>query len=133
VSISSRSCRPADALVLEILRFGHELKDAADMPLPASSDAKSISSRELAMAEQLIDGMMTDWEPKKYRDRYYGDVMKIIEEKAETGATTEHHTVVKGTVANDVVDLLDLLKKSVNKPAKKPLKKARPRTKTRAA
>jgi DNA end-binding protein Ku len=121
-----------DALMLETLRFGHELKDASDMPLPSGSDAKSVSTRELEMAEQLIEGMMTDWEPKRYRDKYYRDVMKIIEEKAKTGATTEHHAVTKGTVANDVVDLLDLLKKSVGKPG---IKKARPRNtkKKRAA
>lgn len=104
-----------DALMLEVLRFGHELRDASDMPLPSTSDAKGVTARELAMAEQLIDGMMTDWQPKKYRDKYYRDVMKMIEEKAETGETTEHHTKTKGTQAHDVVDLLDLLKKSVAK------------------
>lgn len=104
-----------DALMLEILRFGHELKEAEDIPLPDRSDTRSVSDRELAMAEQLIEGMMTDWQPRKYKDKYYGDVMKIIEEKAKTGEVTEHHVRTKGTVAEDVVDLLDLLKKSVAK------------------
>ena len=105
-----------DALMLELLRFGHELKEADDIPLPDRSDVKSLSDRELAMAEQLIEGMMTDWQPRKYKDRYYRDVMKIIEEKAKTGEVTEHHTRTTGTVAHDdVVDLLDLLKKSVAK------------------
>ena len=40
------------------------------------------------MAEQLIEGMMTDWEPAKYRDHFYADVMKMIEEKARTGTVT---------------------------------------------
>jgi DNA end-binding protein Ku len=103
------------ALMLEILRFGHELKEAEDIPLPTDIDAQAVSDRELAMAEQLIEGMMTDWDPSKYKDRYYRDVMRIIEEKAKTGAVTEHHAKVEGTVATDVVDLLDLLKKSVSK------------------
>lgn len=106
-----------DALALEVLRFGHQLKDAADItPLPTPADADAITDRELGMAEQLIEGMMTDWDPSKYKDRYYRDVMKIIEEKAKTGQTKEHHTRTKGTVAHDgVVDLLDLLKKSLAK------------------
>lgn len=104
-----------DALLLETLRFAHELKDAEDIPLPTDVDAQAVSDRELAMAEQLIDGMMTDWKPSKYKDRYYRDVMKIIEEKAKTGEVKEHHAEVKGTAATDVVDLLDLLKKSVAK------------------
>jgi len=102
-----------DALMLEILRFGHELKDAGDMPLPSKRDEADVSKRELDMAEKLIEGMMTEWDPKKYKDRYYRDVMKIIREKAKTGVVKEHHAVKEGTVANDVVDLLDLLKKSV--------------------
>jgi DNA end-binding protein Ku len=128
-----------DALMLEILRFGHELKDVEDMPLPTRSDEEGVSDRELKMAEQLIDGMMAAWDPSKYRDRYYRDVMKMIEEKAKTGVAKERHTRVRGTVANDVVDLLELLKKSVKKggaaneteapKAKKPgVKKARPRS-----
>jgi DNA end-binding protein Ku len=123
----------SDALMLEVLRFGHELKDARDIPLPGPADTKALSARELSMAEQLIDGMMTDWDPGKYKDRYYRDVMKIIEEKAKTGETKEHHARAVGTVArDDVVDLLDLLKKSVAKAghandARPGPKKARPR------
>jgi DNA end-binding protein Ku len=100
-----------DALMLEVLRFGHELRTPKDMALPAK-DA-SIGDRELAMAEQLIDGMMTDWEPAKYRDHFYADVMKMIEEKAKTGTFKPKVGKERGQVANDVVDLLDLLKKSV--------------------
>ena len=69
--------------------------------------------RELAMAEQLIDGMMTDWEPAKYRDHFYADVMKMIEEKAKTGTFKPKVGKERGEVASDVVDLLELLKKSV--------------------
>ncbi len=117
-------------LMLEILRFGHELKDSGDLPIPSPSD--DLSSRELAMAEQLVEGMMTDWDPSKYKDRFYRDMMKVIDEKAKTGAVKEHHAKTTGTVANDVVDLLDLLKKSVAKAGtaaapKKPLRKARHR------
>jgi DNA end-binding protein Ku len=124
-----------DAIMLEILRFGHELKEADDLPLPSASEAKAVSEREVAMAEQLIDGMMVEWEPKRYKDRYYRDVMKIIDEKSKTGATTEHHTRSKGVVAHDVVDLLDLLKKSVAKSGhanddRPGLKKAGARTST---
>ena len=100
-----------DAIMLEVLRFGHELRKPKDMPLPGK-DA-SIGDRELAMAEQLIDGMMTDWEPGKYKDRFHGDVMKMIEEKAKTGTFKPKASKERGEVANDVVDLLDLLKKSV--------------------
>jgi DNA end-binding protein Ku len=127
-----------NALMLEILRFGHELKDALDMPLPAKADERTVTDRELGMAEQLIDGMMTKWEPTKYRDRYYGDVMKMIAEKAKTGVAKERHAQLGGTVANDVVDLLALLKKSVSggggdKPGIKKASHRSPKKKRKAA
>lgn len=101
-----------DAIMLEVLRFGHELREPKDMPLPHGKDA-SIGDRELAMAEQLIEGMMSDWDPGKYKDRFHADVMKMIEEKAKTGLVKGKTTKSLGTVANDVVDLLELLEKSV--------------------
>ncbi len=101
-----------DAIMLEVLRFGHELRRAEEMPLPAGKDV-AIGARELDMAERLIDGMMTDWEPGKYRDNFYADVMKMIEEKARTGTVKAKKDPRRGEVATDVVDLLDLLKKSV--------------------
>lgn len=100
-----------DAIMLEVLRFGHELRKPKDVVLPGK-DA-SIGARELAMAEQLIEGMMTDWEPARYRDHFYADVMKMIEEKAKTGTFKPKAGKERGAVASDVVDLLELLAKSV--------------------
>lgn len=124
-----------EALMLEVLRFGHELKAPSEVPLPSASDAKSVGDRELAMAEQLVAGMMTEWDPAKYKDRFYRDVMKIIQEKAKTGTVKEHNTKTKGEVAHDVVDLLDLLKRSVGaaNDSKPRTKKTRGRSKKKAA
>lgn len=101
-----------DAIMLEVLRFGHELRKPKDVPLPSAKES-SINARELDMAERLIDGMMSDWEPAKYRDRFYADVMKMIEEKARTGTVKTKLDKTRGDAATDVVDLLDLLKRSV--------------------
>jgi DNA end-binding protein Ku len=113
-----------DAILLEVLRFGHELRTERDLPLP--KDETKPSTRERAMAEQLVESMMSKWDPSKYKDRYYGDVLAIIEEKAKKGKTTAHHAKVAGAVATDVVDLLDLLKKSVAHKGPGP-KKAHPK------
>jgi DNA end-binding protein Ku len=130
-----------DAIMLEVLRFGHELRKAKDLPLPHKTGT-AIGERELAMAEQLIDGMMTEWAPEKYKDRFHADVMKMIEEKAKTGTFKGKAPKEHGEVANDVVDLLALLKKSVADKGKgghandaKPRKarKAAPKKRSRAA
>lgn len=102
------------ALLLEVLRFGHELRSADGLPLPSADEARDLATREVKMAEDLIEGMMSDWDPKRYKDRFHLDLKKIIREKAKTGAVTAHHAKTGGTVAaSDVVDLLDLLKRSI--------------------
>jgi DNA end-binding protein Ku len=121
-----------EALMLEVLRFGYELRDAEDVPLPAEADVPRVNAKELAMAEQLIEGMMTTWDPSKYKDRFHDEVIKLIEEKAKTGKIKPRHEEVPGEVANDVVDLLALLKKSVAANDEGP-KKAAPRKKKRRA
>jgi DNA end-binding protein Ku len=123
-----------EALMLEVLRFGHELRDAEDVPLPSENDVPRVHPKELAMAEQLIEGMMTKWDPAKYKDRFHDEVIKLIEEKAKTGKIKPRHEEVPGEVANDVVDLLALLKKSVAANDDRPgPKKATTRKKKRSA
>jgi DNA end-binding protein Ku len=123
-----------DALMLEVLRFGHELRDVEDVPLPSEEDVPRVNAKELAMAEQLIEGMMTKWDPAKYKDRFHDEVIELIEEKAKTGKITPRREEVPGKVANDVVDLLALLKKSVAANDDRPgPKKAAPRRKKRSA
>lgn len=105
-----------DYLLLEVMRFGHELRDVEKLPFPSIPEQK-VSPKELAMAEQLISGMMTDFDGSKYVDRYAKDVRKLVQEKAKTGAVTAHHAETRGEMATDVVDLLELLKQSVSKKA----------------
>lgn len=108
-----------DALMLEVLRFGHELKDESELPLPDARAAMPLPKRELEMAEKLIDDMMVPWTPTKYVDTYHADVMKIIEEKAKTGSVTEHHLPEKREEGAEIVDLFDVLRRSVHARGKK--------------
>ncbi len=108
-----------DALMLEVLRFGHELKDESELPLPDARAGLPLPKRELDMAEKLIDDMMVPWCPAKYKDTYYADVMKIIEEKAKTGSVTEHHVPEKREAGAEVVDLFDVLQRSIRARGKK--------------
>lgn len=121
-----------DSIMLETLRYGHELKKPSSVS-SLLEGAEDVTARELAMAEQLIDGMMTDFDPKKYKDRFYAQVMKMIAEKAKTGEIkAPKKSKDDGEVATDVVDLLELLKKSVAGKSgshANDVKKAKPRAK----
>ena len=71
-----------DLLMMETMIFADEVvsHDSID-ELPAAKDLKA-SSRELKMAQQLIDSLSTDWEPDKYRDEYREKVLELVERKA---------------------------------------------------
>jgi DNA end-binding protein Ku len=99
------------ALVLDLLRYAHELRDPTELDLPKSDEVK-VSAAELRMAEQLVEGMSEDWKPDAFRDEYRDQVMELVREKARTGKV---RTVRKPTAekAGKVIDLMSMLKKSV--------------------
>jgi DNA end-binding protein Ku len=114
-----------DVLVLEILRYAHELRETKDIEVPRGTIAQlGINDKEIKMAEKLISGMSEKWAPKKFKDEYRADVMATIEKKIKSGKT---HTIEVSdgegptvSAKNDVVDLMPLLKQSLEQGEKKP-------------
>lgn len=116
-------------LVLNTLRYHDELKQASEFEIP---DAK-VSAKEMDMAMRLVDDMADKWQPARYKDTFKDDLLKRIEEKVEAGQTEEITEPEKGArepKSADVVDLMSLLKKSIEK---KPAKRASHGKKRRAA
>lgn len=105
------------ALVLELLRFDHELRDTGELGLPDEEPAElGITDKEIAMAERLIEGMVETWDPTQYRDEYRDDLLARIEEKIEAGETetvAEPAGEAAPAVEPQVVDIMELLKRSV--------------------
>jgi DNA end-binding protein Ku len=71
-----------DALAVSTLIFHDEVVPASQLDVP-DPDEVAVTDRELAMAEQLIASMATDWEPQRYADTYRQKVLELIEAKAE--------------------------------------------------
>ena len=109
-----------DVLVLELLRYGHELRATKDVDVPRGTASQiGISPKEIQMAEKLVEGMTEKWKPNQFKDEYRADVMQMIEKKVKSGKT---HTILvpgeegpKVSARSDVVDLMPLLKKSLEK------------------
>jgi DNA end-binding protein Ku len=107
-----------DVLVLEILRYPHEIRSADDLEVPRGEPQElGVNERELAMAEQLVQGMTADWDPSKYTDTYRDDLMQLIQARIESGQTdAPDETPVEDAVVSekgDVIDIMALLKRSV--------------------
>jgi DNA end-binding protein Ku len=114
------------SLILVLLRFADELRDAADLELPSKSlKVLGVSTKEVTMAQKLIEGMAEPFAPEKFKDEYRSDLLKLIRTKAKAG---EINTVPEAApkkrrepVGANVIDLAALLAQSVagSKKAKK--------------
>jgi DNA end-binding protein Ku len=118
-----------DVLTLELLRYAHELRDPDELDVPHGK--AGVTDREIDMAERLVEGMVSEWDPEKYKDEYRRDLMKMIEERVEAGQleSSPEPAPRPQRAASNVVDLMALLKQSVEqgggkKTAKKPARKA---------
>lgn len=105
------------ALVLEILRFEHELREAPSEQLPTEDlEELKINDKELALAEQLVTSMKSDWDPSQFKDEYTDSLMAWINKKVKDGET---QTIAKAEeegdeeAGGDVIDMMSLLKRSM--------------------
>jgi DNA end-binding protein Ku len=94
------------ALVLTTMRFAHEIRSPASLELPKAADARG---RELGLARQLIESLAADWDPKRYRDTYHDELMKVIKARAQ-GREIEAPSAPR---APKVVDLAEALRQSL--------------------
>ena len=125
-----------EALMLNTLRYHAELKGAGDLEIPEKVRHAKVSAKELDMALRLVDDMSGAWQPEKYHDTYHEDLLARIEEKVKAGQTeeiTEPEKPAKGEKGGEVIDLMALLKKSVEKRSEKAEKPRRQGRKRRAA
>lgn len=104
-------------LVCEMLRFAHEILETSEVDyMDGVAKTARYNPRELKMAEQLIDGMTSEWDPKKYKDTYYDDIMKRVKAKIKAGKShviEEPDEEVETIEPSKVVDLLPLLRESL--------------------
>lgn len=114
-----------EALILNTLRYHKELKQADDLDLPEKLKGAKVSAKEIDMALRLIDDMADQWQPAKYHDTYHEDLLKRIEDKIKAGQTEEitaPEKEEKAAKGADVIDLMSLLRKSVEGGKKAPAK-----------
>ncbi len=121
-----------DVMILDTLRYHDELKDVAELGTPAQAlKGVKATPKELDMALRLVEDMSEDWKPSQYHDSYREDLLKRIEEKVKAGQTEEITKPEKGEAAAtrsaEVIDLMALLKKSVEKKPKRAIRATRKR------
>jgi DNA end-binding protein Ku len=113
-----------DLLLLEILRYPYELRDPAELDLPGADagavKAAGVTKGELDLAAQLVATISKSFDPgaPEYRDTYHDDVLALIERKA-AGAPAPEAPATPPETTGEVVDIVELLKKSLDEAARK--------------
>lgn len=80
--VAIRPDKDGRLLMMETMIFADEVVPKDDLDgLPEAEDLK-VSEREVKMAQQLIESLVTDFEPERYKDEYREKVLELIEAKA---------------------------------------------------
>jgi DNA end-binding protein Ku len=105
-----------EVLVLNLLRWGDEVKPVEGLDLPAAGvKGAKITAAEMKMAEQLVKDMSGKWKPEEFKDEFKHAVMKLVEKKVKAGDT---ETVIEPeeeapSQGAEVIDLTELLTRSL--------------------
>ncbi|MGH2451718.1 MAG: Ku protein [Candidatus Limnocylindria bacterium] len=100
------------ALVMNTLHWPDEIRSSEELDLP--EDVK-VTSKEVAMAENVVDAMAMEFDPDEFKDEYKEALMKIVEAKVEG---REDIVAPEEEPETTVVDLMAALKASVEKAKK---------------
>lgn len=113
-----------DFLILNTLRYANELKAPEDLAVPALKSPK-VTAGEIDMALRLVEDMSEHWKPEKFKDTYREDLLARIKEKIKKGQTqvitaADKDAERQPAAGAQVIDLMALLKKSVERTQPKP-------------
>jgi DNA end-binding protein Ku len=115
-------------LALNTLRWAEEVRSLDEFKLPDESAKKSgVTARELDMAKKLIDDMSDAWDPYEYKDTFRDDILALVDKKVRAGKIEEVmdiETPRKSRPSADILDLSDLLKRSLGRGKGKPAARA---------
>jgi DNA end-binding protein Ku len=108
----------ADGLLLHTMFYPEEVREVPEFRRDPNI---SVRPQEVELAEKLVEGLATDFDPSKYHDEYQGRLMQMIEAKRE-GLSVEEPAPKKRA---PVIDLMQALQKSLGElPQRKPATKA---------
>lgn len=105
----------ASALVLVLLRWPEEVRDLDDLDIGSAMADVDLNKKELDMARRLVDDMSAKWSPDEYQDTFTDKIMQLVEQKARQGKIEDVESTDERDERRtaDIVDLTELLKRSL--------------------
>lgn len=108
VAIGAPEAAKQKGLMLYLLRYAEELRDPR--PVLSGIPNVSITSQELALAKQLINGSTSKFELSAYHDEYEAAVRKLVEAKRKGRPMAEPEAE---SPRPKVVNIMDALRRSL--------------------
>lgn len=114
-----------DVLVLNLLRYQQELRSVEDLKIPGADEDVGIKKAEQKMAKDLIASMTTEWDPSQFHDEYREQLMAWIEARIESGEIARPtEAELTEDEAPAPINMMEVLKKSLEQAGSKPTKKS---------
>lgn len=103
-----------DGLVLDLMRWGDEVKDMGELDLPTGKTSAP-SASEIKMAKMLVEDMSAPWNPDDFKDEFKDAIMGLVEKKAKAGKakTVWEPEEEAPSQGDNVIDLTELLQRSL--------------------
>jgi DNA end-binding protein Ku len=112
------------ALILNTLRWHSEIRDWKDLELPAAGkSAAGLKDSDLKMAARLVVDMTQAWKPERYADNFADAIHALVKQRAKAGKTEAVRPMEGDTEpasSSNVVDLTELLRKSLGSRSARP-------------
>jgi DNA end-binding protein Ku len=118
------------ALVLNLLRWGDEVRTWEELDLPQSSKSLGVTEKELKLGEQLVMDMSGEWDPEQFTDSFKEQILQLVEEKAKAGEieTVAHVEAEEAGETAKIYDLTEMLRRSLRGRSSQDHKKPKSRT-----
>ena len=103
-----------DVLMVQTLLWSDEVRKAEFKSL---NDDVKISAKELDLSKQLVESLVTDFEPEQYVDEYQEELRTLIKAKLEEGDALDTAKTFgeqpKEDEGGEVIDLMEALRQSI--------------------
>jgi DNA end-binding protein Ku len=107
-----------EALMMITMRYADKIREGKAFDFPSRSLKNAgIKPKELELARKLIEDMAGPFKPEDFEDTYNEDLMHRIEEKVKRGQTqelTKPEGEKEAKRSAKVIDLMELLKQSID-------------------
>ena len=103
-----------DVLMVQTLLWSDEVRAAS---YPSLDEPVRISSKELDLSKQLVESLVSDFEPTQYVDEYQQELRTLIKAKLEQGDAVDTAATFgeqpEQEEGGEVIDLMEALRQSI--------------------